>query len=68
MHVFTDALDARYGKVDESSKTYTMKSQAQSYEGIRAMYEAYSRNKYTSGGVIQWMLQQCLAVDDLASV
>jgi exo-1,4-beta-D-glucosaminidase len=33
-----------------------MKSQAQSYEGIRAMYEAYSRNKYTSGGVIQWML------------
>jgi exo-1,4-beta-D-glucosaminidase len=26
------------------------------YEGVRAMYEAYSRNKYTSTGVIQWML------------
>jgi exo-1,4-beta-D-glucosaminidase len=28
----------------------------QAYEGIRAMFEAYSRNKYSSGGVIQWML------------
>jgi exo-1,4-beta-D-glucosaminidase len=26
------------------------------YEGVRAMYEAYSRNKYASTGVIQWML------------
>jgi exo-1,4-beta-D-glucosaminidase len=26
------------------------------YENIRAMFEAYSRNKYTSTGVIQWML------------
>src|SRR6185312_1282408 len=25
-------------------------------EGIRAMYEAYSRNKYTAGCVMQWML------------
>lgn len=56
LHVFTDALDARYGKAT-SLEDYTMKSQAQAYEGIRAMYEAYSRNKYTSGGVIQWMLQ-----------
>jgi exo-1,4-beta-D-glucosaminidase len=55
LHVFTDALDARYGKAT-GLEDYTMKSQAQSYEGIRAMYEAYSRNKYTSGGVIQWML------------
>jgi exo-1,4-beta-D-glucosaminidase len=28
----------------------------QTYEGVRAMYEAYSRNKYQSTGVIQWML------------
>jgi exo-1,4-beta-D-glucosaminidase len=55
IHVFTEALDARYGK-SAGLEDYTMKSQAQSYEGIRAMYEAYSRNKYTSGGVIQWML------------
>jgi exo-1,4-beta-D-glucosaminidase len=26
------------------------------YNGERAMYEAYTRNKYTSTGVIQWML------------
>jgi exo-1,4-beta-D-glucosaminidase len=26
------------------------------YEGVRAMYEAYNRNKYVSTGVIQWML------------
>jgi exo-1,4-beta-D-glucosaminidase len=26
------------------------------YEGVRAMFEAYSRNKYNSTGVIQWML------------
>ncbi len=55
IHVFTDALDARYGAAN-NLEDYTMKSQAQAYEGIRAMYEAYSRNKYTSGGVIQWML------------
>jgi len=33
-----------------------MKSQLQTYEGVRAMYEAYSRNKYQATGVIQWML------------
>lgn len=55
VHVFTDALNARYGTAT-SLEDFTMKSQAQAYEGIRAMYEAYSRNKYTSGGVIQWML------------
>ena len=55
IHVFTDALNARYGEA-KSLEDYTAKSQAQAYEGIRAMFEAYSRNKYTSGGVIQWML------------
>jgi exo-1,4-beta-D-glucosaminidase len=55
IHVFTDALNARYGEA-RSLEDYTAKSQAQAYEGIRAMFEAYSRNKYTSGGVIQWML------------
>ena len=55
IHVFTDALNARYGALN-SVEDYTLKSQAQAYEGIRAMFEAYNRNKYTSGGVIQWML------------
>ena len=55
IHVFTDALSARYGKAD-NVEDYALKSQLMAYEGIRAMYEAYSRNKYTSTGVIQWML------------
>ena len=55
LHVFTDALTARFGPAT-SVEDYAMKSQLQSYEGVRAMYEAYSRNKYISTGVIQWML------------
>ena len=55
IHVFTDALNARYGNAT-SLNDYAFKSQLQAYEGVRAMFEAYSRNKYTSGGVIQWML------------
>jgi exo-1,4-beta-D-glucosaminidase len=53
--VFTDALANRYGKSD-SVEDFATKSQMQTYEGVRAMYEAYSRNKYQSTGVIQWML------------
>jgi exo-1,4-beta-D-glucosaminidase len=53
--VFTDALNARYG-TPTSAEDFTFKSQLMTYEGVRAMFEAYSRNKYTSTGVIQWML------------
>lgn len=55
LQVFNDALNARYG-VATGAEDFTFKSQAMSYEGVRAMYEAYSRNKYRSTGVIQWML------------
>jgi len=55
VHVFTDALNARYGKAG-SAADFTDKSQLMAYEGVRAMFEAYSRNKYSSTGVIQWML------------
>ncbi|MGO9405152.1 MAG: glycosyl hydrolase 2 galactose-binding domain-containing protein [Terriglobales bacterium] len=55
IHVFTDALNARYGKAN-NAEDFTYKSQLMAYEGVRAMYEAYSRNKYASTGVIQWML------------
>ena len=55
IHVFTDALNARFGQAT-SAEDYALKSQLQTYEGMRAMYEAYSRNKYVSTGVIQWML------------
>ena len=55
IHVFSEALNARYGTAN-SFEDYAAKSQMQAYEGIRAMFEAYSRNKYQSGGVVQWML------------
>jgi exo-1,4-beta-D-glucosaminidase len=54
IQLFADALNARYGKAAGASD-FTYKSQLMTYEGVRAMYEAYSRNKYTSTGVIQWM-------------
>jgi hypothetical protein len=55
MNVFTAALDARYGK-SKGLEDFITKSQMQAYEGERAMFEAFGRNKYTSTGVIQWML------------
>jgi exo-1,4-beta-D-glucosaminidase len=53
--VFTEALTQRYGAAG-SVEDYAGKSQLMAYEGIRAMFEAYSRNKYAATGVIQWML------------
>ena len=55
INVFGTALAERYGKSD-NVEDFAIKSQMQTYEGVRAMYEAYSRNKYESTGVIQWML------------
>jgi exo-1,4-beta-D-glucosaminidase len=55
IHVFTEALTARYG-ASNSAEEYARKAQMMSYEGERAMFEAFGRNKYTSTGVIQWML------------
>ncbi len=55
LNVFTAALNARYGEAT-SLEDYVEKAQLMTYEGERAMFEAYGRNKYTSTGVIQWML------------
>ncbi len=55
VNVFTDALNRRYGQAT-SLDDYERKAQAMTYDGQRAMFEAYGRNKYTSTGVIQWML------------
>jgi len=55
LHVFTEALTERYGKAT-GVEDYAMKAQVMAYEGHRAMFEAFGRNKYTSTGVIQWML------------
>jgi exo-1,4-beta-D-glucosaminidase len=55
LKLFTEALEARYGKAT-GVEDYARKAQALAYEGQRAMFEGYGRNKYTSTGVIQWML------------
>jgi exo-1,4-beta-D-glucosaminidase len=55
INVFTDGLTRRYGPA-ASLDDYERKAQAMTYDGERAMFEAYGRNKYTATGVIQWML------------
>jgi exo-1,4-beta-D-glucosaminidase len=55
INVFTDGLNRRYGAAT-SLDDYERKAQAVTYDGERAMFEAYGRNKYTATGVIQWML------------
>jgi exo-1,4-beta-D-glucosaminidase len=55
INVFTDGLTRRYGQA-ASLDDYERKAQAMTYDGQRAMFEAYGRNKYKATGVIQWML------------
>ena len=55
VNVFTEGLNRRYGQAT-SLDDYERKAQAMTYDGQRAMFEAYARNKYISTGVIQWML------------
>ncbi|MGB7284828.1 MAG: sugar-binding domain-containing protein [Candidatus Acidiferrum sp.] len=55
IHLFTNALEKRYGPA-KNLEDLVWKSQAMTYEGERAMFEAYGRNKYKSTGIIQWML------------
>jgi exo-1,4-beta-D-glucosaminidase len=53
---YTKALSGRYG-APTGEADFSMKSQLMAYESLRAMFEAYGRNKYTAAtGVIQWML------------
>jgi exo-1,4-beta-D-glucosaminidase len=53
--LYTDALERRYGP-PTGLADFEWKSQAMAYEGERAMFEAFARNRGTSTGVIQWML------------
>jgi len=55
VNIFTDGLTKRYGE-PTSLDDYERKAQAMTYDGERAMFEAYGRNKYAATGVIQWML------------
>ena len=55
LKVMDDAMAAVYAK-PQSAADYERISATMEYDSERAMFEAYSRNKYTSTGVIQWML------------
>ena len=55
LQVFNDAMEATYAK-PHSAAEYERLAQAMEYDSERAMFEAYSKNKYASTGVIQWML------------
>lgn len=55
LRFFTPELYARFG-TPTSAQSYLAMAQAQVYEAHRAMFEGYSRNKYESTGIIQWML------------
>ena len=54
LDAFNTALATRFG-APTSAEDYTVTSQLMTYEGERAMFEAYRRNEYVSTGVIQWM-------------
>ena len=55
LKVFDEAMEAVYAK-PHSAADYERMAQTMEYDSERAMFEAYSRNKYASTGVIQWML------------
>jgi exo-1,4-beta-D-glucosaminidase len=55
LKVFDEAMAAVYAKPN-SAADYERISQTMAYDSERAMFEAYSKNKYVSTGVIQWML------------
>jgi exo-1,4-beta-D-glucosaminidase len=55
MELYQDVVDARYGP-SSNAEEYAEKAQLAGYEAYRAMFEAFGRNKYTSTGVIGWML------------
>ena len=55
MDVFNEAMNARYGK-PANLEDYLLKSDAQSYEALKAMFEAFRANIPKTTGIIQWML------------
>ncbi len=55
LKVFDEAMTNVFA-TPHSAADYERMSQTLEYDSERAMFEAYSRNKYDSTGVIQWML------------
>ena len=52
---YNTSMEHRYGPPLDLGD-FVRKAHAMDYEGERAMFEAYARNKFHSTGVIQWML------------
>ncbi|WP_394825854.1 glycosyl hydrolase 2 galactose-binding domain-containing protein [Pendulispora albinea] len=55
LDIHTKALEARYGKAN-NVENYALKSQAIAYDGERAEFESYRRNKGKATGIVAWML------------
>jgi len=55
LDVFKHALEKRYGESHDLD-SFLFKSQAASYEALRAMFEAFNVYHPNATGVIQWML------------
>lgn len=55
MEVTTNMLEGRYGKAS-GLDDYLKKSEAQSYEALRAMFEAFRLKLPKTTGIIHWML------------
>ena len=52
---YKKALDARYGPSGDLEE-FARKAQLANYEGMRAMFEAFSIRRPATTGIIQWML------------
>jgi exo-1,4-beta-D-glucosaminidase len=52
---YVKALDARYGP-SAGLDDFARKAQVANYEGMRAMFEAFSLRRPVTKGIIQWML------------
>lgn len=55
LNIFDAAMDGIY-TTPKNAAEFTRMAQTMEYDSERAMFEAYSKNKYDSTGVIQWML------------
>jgi len=55
LDIFNNALYQQYG-TPSSLKNYLLKSDVQSYDAMRGMFEAFRVNRPNSTGIIQWML------------
>jgi len=55
LNVSGQAMEAIYAKPNSAAE-YERMGQTMEYDSERAMFEAYTKNRYQSTGVIQWML------------